>query len=138
MTAREYTQDSAAHVSLADVHVNLADVVPDDVEHNEHVSGVASLNQRLKIGLAAEVGVEAIKVLHPVAVIAVGSIGDHRADPYCIEPHACATVGANIGKQTRHADLEYSRAASQYRPKSPRNMMTGQSMEKRCHFQIYL
>ena len=138
MTAREHTQDSAAHVSLADVHVNLADVVPDDVEHNEHVSGVASLNQRLKIGLAAEVGVEAIKVLHPVAVISVGSIRDHRADPYCIEPHACATVGANIGKQTRHADLEYSRAASRYRPKSPRNMTTGQSMKRRCHFQIYL
>ena len=62
---------------LSNTHVNLTNVIADDVKHDEHASGMASLNKRLKISFAAEVGVEPIKILHPVAMISIWSIGDN-------------------------------------------------------------
>ena len=68
-------------------HVDWTHVIANDIEHDEHVSGVASLDERLKIRLAAEVGVETVKILHPVTVIAVGSVCNHWGNPYSVEPH---------------------------------------------------
>jgi hypothetical protein len=75
-------------IQVWSAHVDWTHVIANDIEHDEHVSGVASLDERLKIRLAAEVGVETVEVLQPVAVITVCSIGDHRRYPYRVKPHA--------------------------------------------------
>lgn len=69
------------------IHVYWTNVIANNVKHDEHVSGVASLNQRLKVRFAAKVGVETVKILHPVTVIAVGSVCNHWGNPYSVEPH---------------------------------------------------
>ncbi len=69
------------------IHVYWTNVIANDVKHDEHVSGVASLNQRLKVRFAAEFGVETVKILHPVTVIAVRSVCNDWRNPYGVETH---------------------------------------------------
>jgi hypothetical protein len=81
-------------VNLTEVITDGSWVVGNDVNHHPNTFWVGSFNQVLEVWFRAEVRVDTIPVLSPVAVVATVEVIDDRRDPNSIKSHSLDVVKA--------------------------------------------